>query len=113
MAPIDQPFVAFGNRIPHGANVVCARATIAQKVALLFLIPIDHIAVASQAPPTLPRISSAARDQWLCNVLYSRKKLRFFTPIDQPFVAVGNRIPHGTIFVSARATNALQCALWE
>ena len=76
MAPIDQPFVAVGNRIPHGANVVCARATIAQKVALLFLIPIDHIAVASQSPPTLLRVSSAARDLWLCNVLYGNKKKR-------------------------------------
>ena len=90
---------------PHGTNVVCARATIAQKVALLFLIPIDHIAVASQSPPTLLRVSSAARDLWLCKISMA--------PIDQPFVAFGNRIPHGTIFVSARATNAQKVALWE
>ena len=76
---------------------------------LLFLfalgaIPIDHIAVASQSPPTQLRILSATRDLWLSKIS--------MVPIDQPFVAVGNRIPHGTIFVSARATIAQKVALW-
>ena len=76
MVPIDQPLLplAIASRTALSLSVLVR--LLLKRLLYGLVIPIDHIAVASQSPPTLPRISSAARDLWLCNVLYGNKKKR-------------------------------------
>ena len=102
VSPIDHIAVASQSPPALLRNSSATRDLWLCKISIDF--PLNHIAVASQSPPTLLRTLSAARDLWLCK--------KSMAPIDQPFVAVGNRIPHGTIFVSARATIAQKVALW-
>ena len=74
--PIDQPFVAGWQSHPARHKLRLCACDYCSKGCSIVVLPIDHIAVASQAPPSRHDLRPYSRDLWLYNMLYGNKKMR-------------------------------------